>query len=209
MAWTTAEKALALMLGYDEIVLRGKGIAARTAKTAVNASARAIVAAGSLGARAAPVAARGGAGLARGALGLGAAYARKHPVVAGAAGLVGAHELGYFDPVYEALERERQMAAASYAISGPTIIPELEATYITPVKRKVSKANRAVKEGMTWLKKKGKALTGSAPGILPAKAFLTATQAAGMANPQTKSKPGKGKSKKSRLSRYIAKWWKR
>ena len=207
MPLSTSEKALAILLGIDEVLLRGKGVAARAARAGFNASARAIVAAGSLGARAAPVAARGGAGVARGALGLGAAYARRHPVVAGAGALYGAHELGYLDPVYETLERERQMAAGQYAIAAPTIIPELEATYITPVKRKVSKANRAVKEGMSWLKKKGKALTGAAPGTMPARGFITATKAAGLANPKTKSKPKKANTPVNRLARYLKRWW--
>ena len=207
MALSTSEKALAILLGADEVLLRGKGVAARAARAGLNASARAIVAAGSLGARAAPVAARGGAGLARGALGLGAAYARRHPVIAGAGALYGAHELGAFDPVYEALERERQMAAANWATAGPTIIPELEAAYIAPVKRKISKANKAVKQGMKFLKSGTKAQTGSAPGTLPAGAFRTSTIAAGLANPNSKSVIGKGKSKVKALARKLKKWW--
>ena len=207
MALSTSEKALAILLGVDEILLRGKGVAARTARAGLNASARAIVAAGSLGVRAAPVAARGGAGLARGAIGVGAAYARRHPVIAGAGALYGAHELGYFDPVYEVLEQERQMAAANWASTSPTIIPELTATYVTPVKRKVSKANKAVKAGMAWLKKGSKKLTGAVPGTLPAKGFITATKAAGMANPKTASKPKKANTPVNRLARYLKKWW--
>ena len=207
MALSTSEKALAILLGADEVLLRGKGVAARTARAGLNASARAIVAAGSLGARAAPVAARGGAGLARGALGLGAAYARRHPVIAGAGALYGAHELGAFDPVYEALERARQMAAANLATAGPTIIPELEAAYIAPVKRKISKANKAVKAGMAWLKKGSKKLTGAAPGTLPARGFITATKAAGLANPKTSSKPKKANTPVNRLARYLKRWW--
>ena len=142
MALSTSEKALAILLGADEVLLRGKGVVARTAQAGLRASARAIVAAGSLGARAAPVAGRGALGL-----------ARRNPYVAGAAALYGAHELGAFDPVYDAIERERQMASANWATAGPTIIPELEAAYIAPVKRKISKANKAVKAGMAWLKK--------------------------------------------------------
>jgi len=207
MALSTSEKALAILLGADEVLLRGKGVAARTARAGLNASARAIVAAGSLGARAAPVAARGGAGLARGALGLGVAYARRHPVIAGAGALYGAHELGYFDPVYEALEQERQMAAENWASTSPTIIPELTATYVTPVKRKVSKANKAVKEGMKWLKRSSRKLSGAAPGTMPARGFITATKAAGLANPKTKSKPKKVNTPVNRLARYLKSWW--
>ena len=207
MALSTSEKALAILLGADEVLLRGKGVAARTAQAGLRASARAIVAAGSLGARAAPVAARGGAGLARGALGLGAAYARRHPVIAGAGALYGAHELGYLDPVYEALERERQMAAENWRSTSPTIIPELTETYVTPVKRRVSKANKAVKQAMKFLKAGTKVQTGSKPGTLPQGAFMMATKAAGLANPKTKSKIGKAKTKLNKLAMKVRRWW--
>ena len=207
MALSTSEKALAILLGADEVLLRGKGVAARTAQAGLRASARAIVAAGSLGARAAPVAARGGAGLARGALGLGAAYARRHPVIAGAGALYGAHELGAFDPVYEALEQERQMAAQNWATAAPTIIPELTETYVAPVKRRVSKANKAVKQAMQILKVGTKAQTGSKPGTLPRGAFKMATKAAGLANPKTASKIGTAKTKLNKLAMKVRRWW--
>ena len=184
------------MLGADEVLLRGKGVVARTAQAGLRASARAIVAAGSLGARAAPVAGRGALGL-----------ARRHPGVAAAGALYGAHELGVFDPVYEAIERERQMAAANWASTSPTIIPELEATYITPVKRKISKANKAVKEAMKFLKGGTKAQPGSKPGPLPRGAFKMATKAAGLANPKTKSKIGKAKTKLNKLAMKVRRWW--
>ena len=73
--------------------------------------------------------------------------------------------------------------------------------------RKVSKANRAVKQAMTWLKTGGKGVTGSVAGKLPAGAFKTAVMAAGRANPNTKSRIGKGKSKMSKLARRLKKWW--
>jgi hypothetical protein len=75
------------------------------------------------------------------------------------------------------------------------------------IKRKVSKANRAVKQGMKLLKSGTKAQTGSAPGTLPAGAFRTATVAAGLANPNSKSVIGKGKSKVKALARKLKKWW--
>ena len=75
------------------------------------------------------------------------------------------------------------------------------------VKRKVSKANRAVKEGMRILKAGGKAISGTPAGILPKAGFRIATKAAGMANPNTKSKPGKGKSIINKLARRLKKWW--
>ncbi len=74
-------------------------------------------------------------------------------------------------------------------------------------KRKVSKANRAVKEGMRILKAGGKAVSGAAAGTLPKAAFRISTKAAGMANPNTKSKPGKGKSIINKLARRLKKWW--
>jgi len=79
---------------------------------------------------------------------------------------------------------------------------------IRPIsKRRVSKANRAVKQAMTWLKAGGKAVTGTVAGKLPAGAFRTAVKAAGMANPNTKSKPGKGKSIINKIARRLKKWW--
>jgi len=74
-------------------------------------------------------------------------------------------------------------------------------------KRKVSKANRAVKQAMGWLKAGTKAATGAMPGTLPRGAFRTAVKAAGMANPNTKSKPGKGKSLINKIARRLKKWW--
>ena len=74
-------------------------------------------------------------------------------------------------------------------------------------KRAVSKANRAVKQGMSWLKAGTKAATGAKPGKLPRGAFKTVVRAAGMANPKTKSKPGKGKSIMNKLARRLKKWW--
>ncbi len=75
------------------------------------------------------------------------------------------------------------------------------------LKRKISKANKAVKQGMKLLKSGTKAQTGSAPGTLPSGAFRTATVAAGLANPNTKSIIGKGKSKVKALARKLKKWW--
>lgn len=88
------------------------------------------------------------------------------------------------------------------AIVGREAIPAVRA-----IKRKVSKANKAVKQGMKILKSGTKAQTGSAPGTLPAGAFRTSTIAAGLANPKTKSVIGKGKSKIKALARRLKKWW--
>jgi len=204
MALSTTGKALAILLGIDEVLLKGKGVAARAARASFRATAKAIVAGGRIAAPAVPVAARGaGLGL-RGA----AALARRHPLGALAATGLAAHELGYLDPTYELLERERQMAAEQYAIAAPTILPELERTYIAPVKRRVSKANKAVKAGMAMLKAGTKRTTGAAPGKLPKGAFAIATKAAGLANPGTPSGIRIGKSAVNLLARKLKKWWK-
>jgi len=76
------------------------------------------------------------------------------------------------------------------------------------VKRKVSKANKAVKHGMSLLRSGTKAATGADKGKLPKAAFKIATQAAGLANPGTKSGIGKGKTVKKALARKLKKWWK-
>jgi len=200
VALSTSEKALAILLGIDEALLKGKGVAARAARASFRVTARAIAAGARYAAPAAPAVGRGLLGAAR--LYPGTAIAAG----VGAAGLA-AHQAGYLDPAYEALERERQMAAASYALAAPTIIPELKETYIAPVKRKLSRANKAVKQGMDWLKAGTKAATGARPGIHPIGAFGIVTKAAGMANPKTKSKPGKGKTIMNKLARRLKKWW--
>ena len=74
-------------------------------------------------------------------------------------------------------------------------------------KRRESKANKAVRQGMAWLKAGTKAATGARPGIHPKGAFRLVVKAAGMANPKTKSKPGKGKSIMNKLARRLKKWW--
>jgi len=81
------------------------------------------------------------------------------------------------------------------------------ATKVALTKRKVSKANKAVKYGMKLLKGGSKASTGADKGKLPKGAFTTSTKAAGLANPDTKSIIGKGKSKIKALARRIKKWW--
>ena len=74
-------------------------------------------------------------------------------------------------------------------------------------KRKVSKANRAVKHAMGLLKAGPKRSTGADKGKLPKGAFKMATKAAGLANKNTRSKIGKGKGKVKALARKLRKWW--
>jgi len=75
-------------------------------------------------------------------------------------------------------------------------------------RRKVSKANKAVKFAMDYLKAGTKRATGADKGKLSKGAFKIATKAAGLANPNTKSIIGKGKSITKALARKIKKWWK-
>ena len=74
-------------------------------------------------------------------------------------------------------------------------------------KRKVSKANKAVKHAMGLLKAGPKRSTGADKGKLVKGAFKIATKAAGLANPGTRSVIGKGKGKVKALARKIRKWW--
>lgn len=75
-------------------------------------------------------------------------------------------------------------------------------------RRKVSKANKAVKHAMSLLKAGTKRSTGADKGKLSKGAFKIATKAAGLANPNTKSIIGKGKSITKALARKLKKWWK-
>lgn len=98
----------------------------------------------------------------------------------------------------------REAALLTYGedLSGLTLGPS-KATQ----RRRVSKANKAVKQAMDWLKAGGKAVTGAVAGKHPKGAWSIATKAAGMANPNTKSKPGKGKSIINKIARRLKKWW--
>jgi hypothetical protein len=73
--------------------------------------------------------------------------------------------------------------------------------------RTVSKANKAVKHAMALLKAGNKGSTGADKGKLPKGAFKMATIAAGLANPVTPSKIGKGATRIKKLARKIRKWW--
>jgi len=75
-------------------------------------------------------------------------------------------------------------------------------------KRKVSKANKAVKHAMSLLRGGTKRSTGADKGKLSKGAFRIATKAAGLANPNTQSSIGKGKSITKALARKLKKWWK-
>jgi len=99
----------------------------------------------------------------------------------------------------------REAAAGERQRMGP---PGLESLSFDPRKRKVSKANKAVQHAMNLLKAGTKRSTGADKGKLSKGAFKIATKAAGLANPNTKSIIGKGKSITKALARKIKKWWK-
>jgi len=81
------------------------------------------------------------------------------------------------------------------------------ATKVALTKRKVSKANRAVKFAMDYLKAGTKANTGADKGKHPKGAWSLSTKAAGLANPNTPSRITKGKGKLKALARRIRAWW--
>jgi len=85
------------------------------------------------------------------------------------------------------------------------VVPALQASG-KAVRRKVSKANKAVKHAMGLLKAGTKASTGADKGKLVKGAFKMATKAAGLANPNTASKI-KGKGKLKALARKLRSWW--
>jgi len=142
--------------------------------------------------------------------------AMRHPYIATGAAIYVAYDQR--EQIQDLLNRGYVIASdPSFGQPGPpgtfeTFRPGPVMTTVPPAitrgaKRAVSKANRAVKQGMTWLKAGTKAATGAVPGKLPAGAFKIVVRAAGMANPRTRSKPGKGKSIMNKLARRLKKWW--
>lgn len=150
-------------------------------------------------------------GLAARGAGVARFVAMRHPYAA----VIGGAALLYVkrDEVGEMLQQGYELIDRPIAVGDPgefgNFRPGVAAVYVSPAtaKRAVSKANKAVKEGMKMLKQGGKAVTGAQPGKLPAKAFLVATKAAGLANPKTKSKIGKAATKINKLARRLKKWW--
>ena len=97
----------------------------------------------------------------------------------------------------------REAAVGERQRMGP---PGLGSLSFDPRKRKVSKANKAVKHAMSLLKAGTKVSTGADKGKLPKGAFKMAVKAAGLANPRTPSRI-KGKGKLKALARKIRSWW--
>lgn len=123
----------------------------------------------------------------RGGIRLTAAVARRHPAIATAVVLA---ELGYIfeDDIREVARdlRERMPSPAEGQGGSPTFSGESVAP---KVRRKLSKANKAMKQAMKATKNN----------------FKQATKIASKANPRTKSRIGKGASKVKKLARKIRK----
>jgi len=131
----------------------------------------------------------------------------KHPVATVVALGYTAHRLG-LGPIEtaELIADELAMPALETTPGTPQFFRK-EIERVKTTKRRVSKANKAVKHAMGLLKGGTKAATGADKGKLPKGAFKIATVAAGLANKKTASKIGKGSSKVKTLARKIRKWW--
>ena len=102
--------------------------------------------------------ARGALGVGRAALGAGATLARRNPAVATGLGAVALQQAGAFDPVQEAIEMEVQQRVLDAQRSGANPIFGTVEDVITKgvpklAKRKVSKYGKAIKAGMSAVKK--------------------------------------------------------
>jgi len=169
----------------ENLLLFGGGVAAGTA------SGRQLAAAA---ARRVPgVAVRGAATAGR----LGITVAKRHPVGMAAT-------LAYLGYIHRDDIRE---VAQELGEGAQEVIPAIQASG-KAARRTVSKANKAVKFAMDYLKAGTKRATGADKGKHPKGAWSLSTKAAGLANPNTKSVIGKGKSKLKTLARKIKKWWK-
>ena len=122
----------------------------------------------------------------RGGIKLTAAVARRHPAIATAVVLA---ELGYiFEDDIRRVARDLRESMPSPA-PGQGGDPTFGEAPLPKLKRKVSKANKAMKQAMKATKNN----------------FKQATKIASKANPNTKSKIGKGTSKVKTLARKIRK----
>ena len=134
-------------------------------------------------------------------------FVGKHPVPTVLALGYTAHKLG-LGPIETAeLIAEELGEPALEMTPGTPQFFRKEIERVKTTKRKVSKANKAVKHAMSLLRGGTKASTGADKGKLPKGAFKIAVKAAGLANPGTRSKIKAGKSVTKALARKIRKWW--
>jgi len=179
----------------ENLLLFGGGV------TAATASGRQLAAA------AARAAARRAPGVAGRAAGTALGVARRHPVAATAFVAYVAYTQGVsLDTAQNIVAQEIEMHEAQPQFF---LQEQIKAEIRDPgrAKRKLSKANKAVKHAMDLLRGGTKAATGADKGKLPKGAFKIATKAAGLANPATKSLIKKGKSVTKALARKLKKWW--
>jgi len=172
----------------ENLLLFGGGVAAGTA------SGRQLAAAG---ARAGGRAGLRGLGT---AARLGVTVAQRHPVGTAAT-------LAYLGYIHRDDIRDVAETLGEGLEDVAQLIPGGAPTGIVK-KRALSKANKAVKFAMDSLKAGTKATTGADKGKLAKGSFRLSVKAAGLANPNTPSSIGKGKSKLKALARKIKKWWK-
>jgi len=129
-------------------------------------------------------------------------FVGKHPAATVMALGYTAHRLG-LGPIETA-----ELIAEELAQPALETLPIITPAAVRREKRKLSKANKAVKHAMGLLRGGTKATTGADKGKLPKGAFKIAVKAAGLANPGTKSVIKKGKSVTKALARKLKKWWK-
>jgi len=133
----------------------------------------------------------------------GMAIARKYPAATVVALGYTAHRLG-LGPIETAELIAEELTRTAEVTPGT---PQYFQKELPKAKRTISKANKAVKHAMGLLKAGSRKATGADKGKLPKGAFLTSVRAAGLANPRTPSKIGKGKGKVKALARKIRSWW--
>jgi len=129
-------------------------------------------------------------------------FVGKHPAATVMALGYTAHRLG-LGPIETA-----ELIAEELAQPALETLPIITPAAVRREKRKLSKANKAVKHAMGLLRGGTKATTGADKGKLPKGAFKIAVKAAGLANPGTRSVIGKGKSVTKAIARKLKKWWK-
>jgi len=186
------QRNLLIMAGLADVLVEGRltKVAVRAAKKVLR---RGVAPVARAGLRAAPRLAMTGARV-------GLTVAKRHPVIFAAA--LAYEGIIHRDQIMEIAEQldQGQFREVLEDVGAPIAGP------IAAIKRKVSKANKAVNKGMRLLKAGSKATTGADKGKLPKGAFKTAVKAAGLANPNTPSRI-KGKGILKSLARKIRAWW--